>query len=108
MNGRFARRYRFVLVWMSALLELTTAAFAAPAITNIAPRGLQIGQPTTVVITGTDLSADLQLLTELKIARQKVKPGAKPNRVELEVELDKGTLQGLFAVRVANAGGISS
>jgi hypothetical protein len=107
MNGRIVRLYRFVLVWTTAVLSFATLAVAVPTITNISPRGLQIGQPTTVVVTGTDLSADLQLLSEAKIARQKVKPGAKPNRVELEIELDKATLPGLYAVRVADAAGIS-
>jgi hypothetical protein len=107
MNGRIARRSRFVLVWTNSLLALATTAVAAPTITNISPRGLQIGQPTTLVITGTDLSADLQLLSEAKIARQKVKSGAKPSRVELEIELDKATLPGLYAVRVADEAGIS-
>ena len=37
-----------------------------------------------------------------------MKAGTKPNRVELEIELDKATPPGLYAVRVAGASGISS
>ena len=113
MNGRMARRYLFGLVFSTIVAILSAAALphtasAAPAITSVTPRGLQIGQPTTLVITGADLSADLQLLSEAKIVSQKVKPGAKPNRVEVEIELDKATPPGLYAVRVANANGIAS
>src|SRR5262245_32640060 len=106
MNGRSARRFWFVLVLPAAYFVFVASLIAAPTIATISPRGLQIGQPTTVVISGSDLSADLQLLSEAKIASQKVKPGAKPNRVELEIEVDKATLPGLYAIRVANASGI--
>src|SRR5262245_5643629 len=92
----------------AALLAGGSIVHAAPNITNITPRGLEIGKATTIVITGTDLSADVQLVSEAKIASQQVKPDAKPNRVELEVTLDPATPPGLYAVRVADAGGISS
>lgn len=112
MNGRIARRslLDFVVSATVAIASLSaiSVAFGAPAITNVTPRGLQIGQTTTIVVTGSDLSTDLQLLSDAKIASQKVKAGAKPNRVELEIELDKVTPPGLYAVRVANANGISS
>ena len=87
---------------------LSSHALAVPAITNISPRGLQIGGPTTVTITGSDLSADIELVSEAKIASYKLKPGAKPNRIEIEISLDPATQPGLYCLRVANAGGISS
>lgn len=108
MNGRMARRYLFLVAFSALIASLASAIQAAPTITSVAPRGLQIGQTTTIVVTGSDLSGDLQLLSDAKIASQKVKAGAKPNRVELEIELDKATPAGLYAVRVANASGISS
>src|SRR5262245_335522 len=92
----------------AALIAVGSIAQAAPTITNVAPRGLEIGKTTTIVITGSDLSADVQLVSEAKIVGQQVKSGAKPNRVELEVTLDPATPPGLYAVRVADAGGISS
>lgn len=91
-----------------SLLWLTASAAAAPTITNIAPRGLQIGQPTTLVITGTDLPGDLSVLIAAKIAAQTVKPGAKADRVEIEVTLDAAAAPGLYPLRVAGASGVSN
>jgi hypothetical protein len=100
-------------VWLAALLPailvgISPAAFAAPTITSVAPRGLQIGQPTTLVIAGADLSSDVKLVSEAKVASQTVKAGAKADRVEIEVTLDSTTPAGLYAFRIANADGISS
>lgn len=113
MNGRMVRRSLLAFVSaatvaITSLLAPSATALAAPAITSVTPRGLQIGQTTTIAVTGSDLSADLQLLSDAKITSQKVKAGAKPNRVELEIELDKALSPGLYAVRVASASGISS
>jgi hypothetical protein len=99
-------------VWLAVILPaalvcFSPAALGAPSITSVAPRGLQIGHPTTIVITGSELSADLQLIGEAKVAAQKVKPGAKADRVEIEVTLDAITPPGLYAFRVADAAGIS-
>ncbi len=81
---------------------------AAPTITNIAPRGLQIGQPTKIVISGSDLPADSYVLIAGKVASQKVLPGAKPDRVEIEVALGADASPGLYPIRVAGAGGVSN
>jgi hypothetical protein len=94
--------------FFAALLFATSSvALSAPTITNVSPRGLQIGQPTTLVVTGTDLSADLRIVSAAKIASQTIKPGAKADRVEIEVTLEGATSPGLYAFRVAHAGGIS-
>src|SRR4051812_11685339 len=90
------------------MLILPASANAAPSITAVSPRGVQIGQPTTLVITGSDLSADIRLLSETPIARQSVKAGAKANRIELEITLDPTASPGLCAFRVASPSGISS
>src|SRR5438105_4587688 len=92
----------------SLVAALCTTVQAAPTIANISPRGLQIGEPTTLTITGSDLSADAQVVSEAKIAKQSVKPGAKANQVQIEVTLDSATQPGLYALRLANANGISS
>src|SRR5262249_43635442 len=86
---------------------LPQAASAAPSIANLSPRGLQIGQPTTLVLSGSDLPADAQLVIDAKIASQTVKAGAKPDKVEIEVTLDPKTPPGIYAARVAGAGGVS-
>jgi hypothetical protein len=95
-------------IWSAAVLGISPVALAAPTVTSVSPRGLQIGQPTTVVIAGSDLSADIRLVSEAKIAKQIVKAGAKADRIELEITLDASALPGLYAFRVADGGGISS
>ena len=80
---------------LAALLFGSTPAGAAPNISNISPRGLTIGQPTTLVITGSDLSPEARLLLPAKIASQTMKGEAKPDRVEIEVTLDPAVQPGL-------------
>ncbi len=95
------------LLSVLAALSFATGAFAAPQISTISPRGLQIGQTTTVVITGSDLGAQPKLLLPAGIAQQSVKGEAKPDRVEFEVTLAESTGPGLYPLRLATATGIS-
>ena len=81
---------------------------APPAITSVDVRGLQIGKPTTLVITGTDLLPNPRLLTTAHIARQTLKPGAKPDRIELEVELAAGTQPGFENWWLVTDNGVSA
>jgi hypothetical protein len=81
---------------------------AAPNIANVSPRGLRIGQPTTLVITGTDLGEGTRLVLPAHVAAQTIKGEAKADRVEIEVTLDPAVQPGLIPIRVANAQGISS
>ncbi|MCI0359660.1 MAG: hypothetical protein L0211_14380 [Planctomycetaceae bacterium] len=97
--------------WLLALTLVggwLVPAFAAPTIANLSPRGLRIGQPTTLVITGSDLSPDSRLLLPAKIASQAIKGEAKADRLEIEVTLDAAAQPGLIPLRVANAHGISA
>ena len=81
---------------------------AAPTITSVSVRGLTIGQPTTIVIDGTDLLPDPQLVLPVKVASQMVKPGATASHVELDVILDATSPPGIYLLRVASGKGISS
>jgi hypothetical protein len=90
-----------------APLAVAPTVFAAPQIASIAPRGLAIGQPTTVVITGSDLAAQPRLLLPEGIAQQTVKGEAKADRIEIEVTLAESASPGLVPLRVATATGIS-
>src|SRR5262245_12634999 len=103
-------RLRFLIAGLlpAILISFSSTATAAPSITSVAPRGLQIGRPTTLVITGADLSADIRFISEAKLGSQKVKAGAKGDRLEVEVTLDPTTPPGLYAIRLADAGGVSS
>ena len=103
-------RLRLSPVAMALALVAVCAASlaAAPNIANVSPRGLRVGQPVTLVITGSDLGADSRLLSPAKIASQTIKGEAKPDRVEIEVTLDPAVPPGLYPIRLANAQGISS
>src|SRR5688500_7774398 len=83
-------------------------ATAAPQINNVSLRGLTIGQPTTIVIDGADLLPNPQLVFPLKLAAQKVKPGATPARVEIEVTLDARATPGIYWLRLGSGRGISN
>lgn len=81
---------------------------AAPTISNISVRGLTIGQPVSVVIDGTDLLPEPQLMLPIKIAAQAVKPGATATHVEIDVTLDASVSPGIYLLRLASVKGISS
>jgi len=90
------------------VLFLPCSVIAAPSIASVSPRGLQIGQRTSLVITGSDLSAECQVLAEVPLASQTVKSAAKGNRLEIEIELADDALPGLYSLRVAGPSGVSS
>ena len=86
---------------------VATPLIAAPNLANVSPRGLCIGQPTKLTITGSDLGADTRLLLPAKIASQTVQGMAKANQVEIEVTLDPATPPGIYPLRVASGKGVS-
>ena len=92
-----------LLAWLAS-----SPAAAAPQINNISLRGLTIGQPTTIVIDGADLLPDPHLVVPLKLAGQKVKPGATSARVEIEVTLDASATPGIYWLRIGSGKGISN
>jgi hypothetical protein len=89
-------------------LGLALPLSAEPTITNLTPRGLQIGGTTTVVIDGKDLAADQKLLLPFPGAKQTVKPGATATRVEIEVTLDDSVQPGIHPARVVSSKGVSN
>lgn len=98
--------------WMGALVAMlvgaSTAAAAAPTIGNLSLYGLQTGGTTTLTISGSDLLPDPRLVLPVPIAGQVLKEGATPNQVQIEVTLDAGVPAGIYQLRLATAGGISS
>lgn len=103
MSSLSSFRIALVLFFAAA-----SSALAAPTIKDISPRGLRIGQPTTIVISGSDLTADTRMLLPANIASQTVKGEAKADRLELEVRIDPATQPGIYAMRVAGSKGISN
>ena len=98
---------RMLLALSCAFLLAGRSASAAPTIASVSPRGLQIGKPTTLVITGTELS-DVRLLLPAPVASQSLRPGGKADRIEIEVTLAESAAPGLVPLRVAGAGGVSN
>lgn len=98
---------RWLVAWTMASL-LAAAAQAAPQINNVAPRGLQVGGATIVVVDGAELLPDARLLLPVPIASQTIREGATDNRLEIAVVLDASVPPGIYPLRVANARGISN
>ncbi len=104
---RHALCFSSLFTLAAAVVCLETPLFAAPTITNVSVRGLTIGQPTTVVIDGSDLLPDPLLVLPVKIAAQTVKPNGTANHVEIDVTLDASAAPGIYLLRVASGKGIS-
>jgi hypothetical protein len=85
-----------------------TLLAASPTIGNLSVRGLQSGATTTLTITGTNLLPEPRILLGAPIARQEVKPGAKPNQVQIDVTLDAQVTPGIYQFWLATAAGVSA
>lgn len=83
-------------------------SLAAPVINSFAPRGLGIGQTTTVVIDGADLLPSPRLLLSSNGLDAKLKPNPAPNRVEFDITIPKSASPGIHLVRLASDQGISN
>lgn len=90
-------------IWLVA----AGSAHAAPRITNLSLRGLQAGGITTLVIEGSELAPEPKIYLSAPVARQTIKEGATPQRLEVEFLLDGQTPAGIYLLRVASAAGIS-
>src|SRR5262249_14690814 len=76
-------------------------------ITNIPLRGLRAGATTTLTIEGNQLLPTPRILLP-GIQTQTLKPGANPQRIQLDVQLAKDIAPGMYALRLANELGISN
>ncbi len=83
-------------------------AVAAPALTEVSPRGLQAGGTTTLTFVGSELGAQSRVVLPFSVAKQAVKPGAQANQVQIEVSLDKSTPAGVYHLRLASEDGVSN
>jgi hypothetical protein len=81
---------------------------AAPQITNLSVRGLQLGGTTTLVIDGRDLSPAPQLHLPIASADVVVRDGASDQRIEAQIKLPKGASPGIYPLRVCSGKGVSS
>jgi hypothetical protein len=96
-------------LWMLICpLLLAHAASAAPVISNVSLRGLQIGGTTTLVVQGSELAGDVKLLAPFAIAKQEVLPGGNGQQIQLALTLDATVAPGIYAVRLATPTGITA
>ncbi|MGE0607199.1 MAG: hypothetical protein AB7O62_08915 [Pirellulales bacterium] len=109
-----ALRLRFVIAGslLAGLLMLPSVAIqAAPQINNLSVRGLQIGGSTTLAIDGAELLPEPKLFLGAVPVAFKLKDGAQPNRIEVEIALDasqEASLSGVQQLRIGSASGISN
>ncbi|MBI2825412.1 MAG: hypothetical protein HYX69_12065 [Planctomycetia bacterium] len=108
MTNRLRKRLAATILTSAALaLFATVKADAAPAIKSLSLRGLQTGAVATLVIEGTDLIPDPQIVLPVAIAKAELKQPATAERMEVEITLDASVLPGIYPLRVANKHGIS-
>src|SRR2546423_8091389 len=80
---------------------LSASALAAPTLVDVSPRGLQIGGTTTLTFTGSDLSSQPRVVLPLAIAKQRARPRASANPVQIDVTLDKSAPPRIYNLRFA-------
>lgn len=87
---------------------LSASLWAAPTISDLSVRGLTPGKTTQLVITGSDLLPNPQLVLPVPIASQQVMADGTAKRVTLEVSLPADTPPGLYPLRIVTDEGISA
>src|SRR6266446_7483650 len=97
----------FLVALLVSILSVSLSA-APPVVSGVDLRGLQIGKPTLLTITGSDLLPNPRLLTTAHVAKQTLKDGAKPDRITLEVELAAGSQPGLENWWLVTDNGVSA
>jgi len=95
-------------VLIICLDQFAAAANAAPEIAMLSLRGLQAGATTTLTIDGSDLLPAPHVVMTVPISSQSLRPGATPNRIQIDVTLPKSIAPGMYQLRVANSKGISN
>lgn len=80
---------------------------AGPEISALSLNGLTRGQTTVLAISGTNLLPDPLLVSTAPFEKQVLRPGATPERVEIEVTVSATAPAGHFPLRVETPRGIS-
>lgn len=103
------RRYRFFVVWAAACVCTGYAWTAPPTVTRVAPRGAERGKAVEVVVAGTNLTPQSQLILPFK-ASAALLPDAKPNpaQVRFQVSVDPSVPFGVYPARLATEEGVSA
>jgi hypothetical protein len=108
MTPGFRSRVALPLSAFALLAAAPVAPAAPPTVRNMDLHGLQIGATTVLTIDGDNLLPEPKLLLAAPIAKQVVRPTGTPNRVVIEVTLDRAAVPGLYNLRLNNAHGVSA
>ena len=87
-------------------LSLSLSA-VPPVVTALDIRGVQTGKVTTLTFSGTDLLPNPRLLSTARIRSQRVRDGAKPERVSIDVEVEEDSVPGVENWWLVTDGGVS-
>jgi hypothetical protein len=79
-----------------------------PVVTALDVRGVQTGKVTTLTFSGADLLPNPRLLSTARIRSQKVRDGAKPERVSIDVEVEEDSVPGVENWWFVTDGGVSA
>ena len=101
-------------IWLAVLAA--QAAFAAtPVITELRPRGAEIGRPFTLTLVGRNLGEGARLTSSLPATFTPVLPSPIPGSMQAPgrslaflVEPKADATPGVYAVRLETPGGISN
>lgn len=99
-----------IILFAVVTLSVSQSADARPPeIRNINLRGLQIGQPTAVIIDGTDLLPNPQLfLGQQQLKEITLDPACTATRLVLSIIVPDTTLTGISPLRLATPEGFSN
>lgn len=103
------QRFRFVrsALFTAAICLIAAPAIAAPRIDRLSLRGLQAGGVTTIAIDGAELLPEPTLHFGSAGTTYKIKEGATPQHLDVEVTIDGSCPSGIYLLRAGSASGIS-
>ena len=102
------RLHTGILCGICLILACSRSLIAAPTISNLTVRGIQLGGKTTIAVDGKDLLPNPRLFLNIPVARQSLHKGATPTRLTFDIELDGSIAAGLRNLRVVNEHGVSN
>jgi hypothetical protein len=102
------RRCTLLAALFSLPLLMPVVADAAPQVNNVSQRGLQIGEPTTLIFDGAELFPEARIVSNVPIKSQQVAANANASRVAIEMVVDESAQPGVYAVRLASGSGVSN
>jgi hypothetical protein len=105
MSRRFAQFGRAAVV--VTLTCWTASLAAAPRIANVSLRGLQSGAVSSIVVDGSELGPESQVWFSAPGVKHTIKPGATPQRLEIEFTVEPKVASGIYLLRIASPSGIS-